>query len=251
MKQLLLAAALSCLIAAPARADLPAARAAYEAGEWAEAERLAAEEDSAEALAFAARSVISALIMDTVEDREAAARRARDLAERAVERDPENAEAQIQLGMAIGYVGRYTSKVGSFMRGLPRQAKAAFEAARDLRPDDPVPEALLGSWNMEVTRRGGARAFGSSIEQGFAHYETALAEAGEDPVIPYLYALALVAADPDAYGETARDALERSEAGEPEDRFERGVIEKANELRETLQADPGAAQRMAVSRLED
>lgn len=252
MKHLaILSIAALLLCSTPAFADMDNARAAFSQGDWTAAESWAAQEETASSLAFAAEAALASLILGEAEDRRATAERARSLAERAAAIDPENADAQLRLGMAIGYAGRYVSRAGAFLRGLPRQSRRAMETGLALAPEDPRAEALLGGWHMEVTRRGGARAFGSSIEDGIALYRSAAERAPEDPLIAYLFALALTASDAQAHAEEAVSHLDRALAIEPEDVFETGVIALAENLKSRLEADPAAAQDWAVQRFEE
>jgi tetratricopeptide (TPR) repeat protein len=251
MKHLALLPAAALLLSAPALADEAAARAAFAAGDWAGAEYQASQEETASSMTLAAEAALTALVLGEAQDRQATAERARALAERAVELDPANADAQFRLGMAIGYAGRYVSRVGAFMRGLPRQSRRAMDAGLALAPDDARGIALLGGWHMEVDRRGGARAFGASRDEGIALYSQAAEAAPDDALIAYLFALALVAADPDAYGQEASAQLDRALAMEPDDAVETGVLDLAEELRTRLETDPADAQAWAVRRFEE
>ncbi|PWE18860.1 hypothetical protein DDZ18_04530 [Marinicauda salina] len=183
-------------------------------------------------------------------DRPAAAHRARVHAEAALAIDDALADAHLRLAAALGFQGRFTSPLMAYLRGLPQRGRDHIATAIRLDPDDPWGHAMLGAWHLEVVRRGGEGTLGASLDEGLARYEAAVRMAADEPGIPYHFALALIAADPDAYGERAEALLERAIAAEPEDAFAEAMIDQARSLLSLLRDDPVAAQAHAIDRLE-
>lgn len=239
---------------APAHADLPAAREAYAAGDFARAETLASADPSAEAQVFAAGAALALLMADQVPDRRAAAGRLLTHARRAVAADAALAEAHLRLAAAIGFEGRYVGTFRAFTRRLPQQGRSHIQQAMALDCDDPWGPAMLGAWHFEVVRRGGGRALGASLADGMAAYGEAVASAPHDPVIAYFFAVALLASGEAAYLDAARTQLARSGGLSPREgrdaALDAAISARARTLLRVLEDDPAHAARLAVAEME-
>jgi hypothetical protein len=246
------------LCAASAAAD-EAARsgpaALYEAGAWREAEQLAATASDASSRTLAAQAVLARLMSGELADeprgdKREAARRAQSHARSALDFDPDHAPAHLRLAAGIGYEARYRSAISAAMARLPQRGLEHIETALALDPTDPWAHALLGAWHLEVARKGGEGVFGSDMETGLAAYRRAVAMESAEPAIPYHFALALVAADPTAHEEEASAMLHQALAEPAPDAFAEAAQALASSLKAELEADPAAAQALAISRLE-
>ncbi|MCC5982176.1 MAG: hypothetical protein JJU26_10710 [Oceanicaulis sp.] len=250
----ILVAILFLATAAPARADLPGAREAYAAGEFERAETLASIDPSAEAQAFAAGAALALLMADRAENRRAVAGRLSAHARAALAADDSLAEAHLRLAAGIGFEGRYTGTFRAFMRRLPQQGKTHIERAMALDGADPWGPAMLGAWHFEVVRRGGGRALGASLENGMEAYGQAIANAPDDPVIAYFFAVALLASGEAAYLDAARAQLARSAELPPREgldaALDTAISTRARTLLRALDDDPAHAARLAVAEME-
>lgn len=241
-------------MAPPAMADLPGAREAYAAGDFARAETLASTDLSAEGQVFAAGAALALLMADRAENRRAVADRLTARARAAIAADDSLAEAHLRLAAGIGFEGRYTGTFRAFMRRLPQQGKTHIERAMTLDGADPWGPAMLGAWHFEVVRRGGGRALGASLEDGMEAYGQAIASAPDDPVIAYFFAVALLASEEAAYLEAARAQLARSAELPPREGLDAGldtaISVRARTLLRALEDDPAHAARLAVAEME-
>ena len=239
---------------APAMADLPGAREAYAAGDFARAETLASQDPSAEAQAFAAGAALAILMADRAGNRRDVSARLSSHARAAISADESLAEAHLRMAAAIGFEGRYTGTLRAFMRRLPQQGKSHIERAAALDPADPWGDALMGAWHFEVVRRGGGRALGASLADGMAAYQAAIERAPDDPVIAYFFAVALLASGEASYLDAARAQLARTASMPARNGVDAGldavIIARARTLLRALEDDPANAARFAVAEME-
>ena len=247
-------ACFALVFAAPALAQ-PSAREAYEAGDWAFAQTLAAEASDAMSKTYAAEAALAPLILgEMVEadryDKRMQARAAAGLAREALEIDPDHARAHLALAAALGYEGRYSNPLRAALARLPQRGRAHIERALVLEPSGAWGHALLGAWHLEVARRAGERTFGADAETGLERYRAAV-QVAESPAIPYHFALALLARDAQSHGEEARTLLARAAQMETETAFDAAMAERARTLLEIAAAFGAAAAEEAVRRLEE
>lgn len=248
--------ALTCLslIFAPAALAQPSAQDAYDAGDWAYAQSLATEAADANSLALASQAALTPLLLgdtrdaDRLEKRDRA-RAAGELAQAALDLDPELSRAHLALAAALSYEARYTNPLTAALARLPQRARTHVERAVELAPSDPWAQALLGAWHLEIVRRAGERTFGADSETGLQRYRAAAAIA-DTPDIPYFFALALLARDAETHGEEAITLLDRAAAMETDAAFETAVRADAAELLDLTRTFRAAAAEEAERRLE-
>ena len=196
---LVLLACVVCL--AHARADddgLPAAaRLAFQEGRYAEARHQAEAQATAPALAFAARAVIADAItrpdgfcMDCLKQAQALARKAAAL-------DPGVVEAHLQEAVALGFLGRAMGIAAARREGLAEKVRATLDRALALDPGNPWAEASLGAWHLEIVTHAGpllaSILYGADETEGLALYRRGLGKIGDEPMLRYQFALALLA----------------------------------------------------------
>jgi hypothetical protein len=210
----LLAAALGSASAQPP----PAALAHYTAGRFLDAANDAARRpQSADSLAFAARSLLAACVMGAA-DCPALLSRAEQLARTALRLAPRSVEARLQLAVVYGMRGRRASAGEAFARRYAPRGRRLIEQALAIAPDNAEARALLGVWHLEVLRRGGrlgAMVYGARVGAGVAAFDRALVLAPEDSMIKLHYAAALLCLDFPRNEAQVRRLLAAVSASEP------------------------------------
>ena len=179
------------------------------AGAFTQAEAL----ETADGYALAAESLLSEIMLGLAEKNKKQAKRARKLAEAALEIDPGHQNARLQYVAADGFVGRETGDVSAWMNKLPQKTEAAINAYRADFPNDARGDALLGAWHLTVARKAGiGRAkkwFGANVEDGRKYCQSALAAQPGDVVIAVNYTFSLLALEDEDFSdiEAARQIL--------------------------------------------
>lgn len=180
---------------------------------------LAETENSAPALAFAARARLAQATFETKPKGAAAdVDAAIDLAARALRLDADNTEAHLQLAIALGLKGRRVGPWRAHFMGLGAEARRHIDAVLARDPQNPWALSILGAWNVEIADRGGAAGrllYGASRDAGLAAYNQAIALVPDNLVLQYERALAIVAADPDGLWREALSGFERVQALPP------------------------------------
>ena len=220
------------------------ARAAYAAGRFVEAVRIAEMLRTAEGYALAAESLtIHAHHIAEDGEREMLLERAIDLAGKAVDSDPDNANAHLQLARAIG---RHAQAIGSFEaagRGYAKRIREATETALRLEPGMAAAHLSLGLWNAEVVAAVGpfmARLiYGARKKNALAAFERALRLAPHAKAVALEYALGLLVLDGGDYREKAAELLRRAIRIPVEDAYDRLLQERAVERLEALESSGG------------
>lgn len=247
MKRLLLAAGLlSSLPLGAGAAESPLTL--FTEGRFVEAETAGAARNDADGLAIAARAALADAVMHD-EPCLDCLKQAADLARRAIATDPKRPEAHIYLAVALGYEARIIGDLAAQSRGFAREGQKELTLALDADPNDPWALAGMGSWNIEIVRGAGpalARwVFDASLETGEDLYARAFAQAPDNLVLRYQYALALAGLDLDIHRQEAQTELARTVAIAPTSAYERFVYDRAKELLDTLdRGDLAEAKRL-------
>ena len=193
------------------------------AGDYAAAFTQAEGLDTAEGYALAAESLLSEIMLGHAEQNKKQAKRARSLAQAALDLDPFNQDARLQYAVADGFVGRATGDVSAWMKKLPQKAEAIINAYRTDYPNDSRGTALLGAWHLTIARKAGQERarkwFGANIADGRALSQSAIAAQPDDIVISVNYAFALLALEPEDFDdrEEARQVLTAALSAQPVD----------------------------------
>jgi len=192
-------------------------------GQFEAAYLLAEKSDTAEGLALAAESLLSEIMLGEAEKNKKQAKRAKKLAEAALEIDPTHQNARLQFAIADGFITRETGNVSAWMKKLPQKTYQTIQDYRRDYPDDVRGDALLGAWHLAIVRKAGEdnanKWFDASIEDGQALFEQALEKAPNDIVIGVNYAFALIVLDEEDFGDViiARGLLEHLSSVTPND----------------------------------
>jgi tetratricopeptide (TPR) repeat protein len=213
--------------------DIKTVQSLIRSGDYVSAHDTAIALETADALALAAESLARQVMLGEVEKLKKTSKKARKLAEQALEIDPNHQNARLQYVITDGFVVRLTGDVSAWMKKLPQKSFAKIEAYRADFPDDPRGDALLAAWHLAVVRKAGndnaKKWFEASVEDGQRLYESALAASPNDPVIALNYAFALIALDDEFFdNEKVKTLLEMVVAMPSEDDLAQKTITHAN-----------------------
>ncbi|MBI1341205.1 hypothetical protein GC169_13475 [bacterium] len=212
----------------------------FERGDYLNAADLAEARETADDLAFAARSVLAYCMTRDSPPDPALVTRARSDAERALRLDPRHAEGRLQLAIALSLQSRDMGLMDAWRSGAGQKGRVLAESVLGDSPDNHFAHGFLAVWNLEVRRRGGtigARWMGASIDAARSHYEAAVRLAPEDVGVRWQYARALVALDVGRYGGEALSALKAAAAAPADEHVERVMQIRAERLQRLLEGD--------------
>lgn len=235
-----------------AAADVPAAaRTAYIEGRWLDASRLAEAGHTPDALAFAARARVAAVVLSGANR---ASRgdlsQARRLAEAALADSPRHVEARVQLATILGLEARRGSPAMSLAQGRPQQVRTLLLAILHDAPSDPWALSLLGGWHLESIRMGGqaaAQVLGSDVATGKGLFRRAVEASPGEPTIPFYYACALLGLERSTASDAEiRSLLATALSRPPRDAFQREVSRRAGLIRSHVTAGRFDAARELV-----
>ena len=188
--------------------------------------------------AFAA--TIYANYLESDEDRKVAIfETAMDMAEKATEACPDNANAHYMLAVSRGRYSQFINMIEALSKGLGPKIRDSVTRCLELQPDHAEGHATMAGWNAEIVDKVGGMlaglSFGAKKSNAEEHYEQSVALAPASPV-PYIekaHGLLLM------YGESSKDEatalLEKACTLEPADAMQALDIGRA---RATLAALP-------------
>lgn len=215
---------LSALFALPAFADdanLADARQNYQSGNYDTAITLGKELGTVDGLNLAAESISAKVMLGYFEKPRKAATRARKLADKAREMDPNSREAHVQYALARGFESQTSSPFRAWTKKLIPKTRKAIEAVREKYPEDVRGDALMGAWHLGIVRKAGAgRAddfFDATEEDGIRFYEAALSRTPEDIIILSNFSAALLSIDAQKYNGKCQKLIQRIYAAKPLD----------------------------------
>lgn len=219
-------------------ADEQAQHTAFSEGRYVDAVDLATREASADAFAFAARSLLAeAMSDDTYTPPQDTVLTAERFARSAIEISPDHIEGRLQLAIALSLRARPLSLNEARRSNFGEESKAlAMSVLRD-DPDNPYAHGFMAVWHVEVRRRGGsigASILGASVKKGRRHYQAAIAERGHDASIHWQYARALAGLNAKKYRGEIDAALSAAETCATESELEALMKSRADTLREAL-----------------
>ncbi|MDO8290216.1 MAG: hypothetical protein Q7T44_13450 [Parvibaculum sp.] len=226
--------------AAPVHAaELDAARAAFAAGDFLTAARLAREGESADAYALAARAELAQGDFSAApQDRRALFVDAEADARRAVALAPDKAGGHLYLALALGFIGRLDGNIAAHFAGLAHDARSHIDRALVLDPNNAWGHALDGGWNLEIARGGGLigeTLYGASFDKGVAAYRRALKFEPQNTAIAYQFALQLLDANIFVHRDEAYRILVHALKPKDEDAVERLARRRAQRLKIVLE----------------
>jgi hypothetical protein len=139
-------------------------------------------------------------------------------------------------------------------QGLAERVRERLDAALTLDPGNAWARASLGAWHLEITTHAGtvlaAVLYDAGQGEGLRLFRAALADVGDDAVMHYQFALAVLALDPGEFSGEAERALRRAQASKAGDALSLFVKERAGALLQALREKPGDGIRPLVARLQ-
>ena len=242
------AACLAICTVADARPAPPDLAAMFASGQYLEAAERAEVADTADDLAFAARSLLARCMTGEHEPDAAMVDRAASDAREALKLDPDHEEARLQLAIALSLKSRTMSLMDAWYAGYGGDGRKLAEDVLAIDPSNYYAHGFLAVWNVEVRRRGGVLGAGllkASVEAGWRQYEEAARLAPDDVGIHWQFARALVALDAGRYGDEAAVILDRALAATAGDHVEMVMQARAAHLAEALKGNRRSAQALA------
>jgi len=155
--------------------------------------------------------------------------RAIDYAEKAIEIDPNNSEANLQISHTLG---RYAQTVGvaeALSGGFAERTKAAMDRAVELDPENVRAHLSFGSWHAEIVAAAGFMAkllYGANEEDALLAYQRALDLEPDSSTVHFEYAVGLMRLD-DENLELARIHLKKAISLPLNNAYDKIVREKA------------------------
>lgn len=218
-------------------------------GAYLESAAFAEQSGDAEGLAFAARSLLAACMTGEGEPDPGMLDRAQALAQAALARAPESADARLQLAIAVSLKSRAMDMFDALDAGYADDGKRLALEALQRDPANPYVRGFLAVWNIEVRRRGGvigAEFMGASLENARILYREAAELAAGDVGVHWQYARALAAFELRSHREEVSAALARALAVRPDNHLEQVMQARARQLAEAIaRGDLSDAQDLA------
>ena len=192
--------------------DLAAAAALYEQGEMLQAAALARRTGTADGLVLAAAAtLVDALYRADLAAKPQLLERAIADARQALALAPDDEAAYLQLAIALGALADWRGPIAAHLNGYAKEGQDLLLRARQLAPDDPWPDGLLGIWHLQIVRHGSAalaaELYGASAEAGLALCRRAAARAPAALALRYGCAVSLLEVDPERFGREALGTL--------------------------------------------
>ncbi|MEM1036516.1 MAG: hypothetical protein AAGI14_07125 [Pseudomonadota bacterium] len=213
----------------------------FDNGRYAEAASEAEATQTADGLAFAARSKLAlAMTESDFDPSEALILESEALARRALNMDPLHAEGRLQLAIALSLRARPLSTREAMRSGLGDEAKELATAVLDDNPNNFYAHGFMAVWNIEVVRRGGsmgAAVMGASVKKARRHYTAALATNEADASTHWQYARALAALNAKKYRSEIETSLQAALAIDTSNALDRTMQDRALTLQSALNTD--------------
>lgn len=223
-------------------ADDTARLAAFTEGRYGEAADLSVSEASADAHAFAARSLLAEAMSDeTYVPPQSTIEQAEQYARTALELEPGHIEGRLQLAIALSLRARPLSLGEARRSGFGEEAKDLALSVLEDDPSNPYAHGFMAVWHVEVRRRGGtigASILGASVKKGRKHYEAAIAASPHDASIHWQYARALASLNAKKYRAEINDALLAALGCGAESQLEALMQARAQMLNQAIASEP-------------
>ena len=245
--------AFAMLAAMPAEADFRAASEAFRAGQYDLAFEEAAFEQTADAYAFRARTLLAKAMCGEADPPRILIDQALAEAEKALSLDPEHEEGRLQKAISLSLILRPMSIGDASKTGYGELSKALAEGVLKDDPENFYAHGFLAVWHVEVERRGGmigAAIMGASLKTARRHYEEAVRLAPEDIGLRWQWARALAALDAKKHLREIETALQAAVETDPATDLDRVMQERAAQLLEAVnRKKPRDVERVALAML--
>lgn len=247
----LILAAILALGALSAAADAARADAAFRDGQYDVALREVASAQTADALAFRARTLLAKVMCGEGEPDRQVLGAALEAANAALALEPRHGEGRLQKAISLSLMTRTMSLGEASDTGYGGQAKDLAESVLTDNPANPYALGFLAVWHVEVHRRGGsvgAMVMGASLKTARRHYAEAVRIAPQDAGLRWQWARALAALDAKKYRKEIEAELAAAMAIDPLTELDRVMQARAGILLAAMPgAKPAAIETIAVS----
>ncbi len=234
----------------PASATFEEAERLFVEGDFRAAAESAAELDTADGSALAARATLVRLDFTAApEERGELVRLAERFARDALSKDADHVEAMLHLAIAIGHKARQRGAIVAHFQGLALEGRSFLDRAIALDPDNPWGYGMLGAWHMEIVRHAGnslaALFYDADAEEGIALFEKAFGLDPDNLLLNEEFAIALLALDVKSYAQRAAGHLRKALGLAPRNRLEKLAQARAKAALAAVQS----GDQRAVTRL--
>ena len=236
----LLAAVISLLGTRLAGADsFDHALAAYSEGRFMEAVETAVTLGNSSGYALAAKSmVIHARYIAADSKKKQLLEQAIELARKAIESDPENADAYLWLSRALGRHSEHISKAQATKENYAKQTRDAIENALRISPQMSAAHISMGRWHTGIINRigrlMGRTLFGARKKDALQHFDQASALNQQSKTNNLSLAIGLIELDQDKYSDRAHKLLNQAAKLPIEDAYEKIIHDRIIEKLTTL-----------------
>ncbi|KAF0117723.1 MAG: hypothetical protein FD163_250 [Hyphomonadaceae bacterium] len=231
--------------------DAPA-QAAFQAGNWAEAARLAEAANNEDNLIFAARAIATQIGFERPSRSSAQTmRRFRRLIDLALALNPQNIQAKLLDATYDLFRARQLGPVRAFVDGAATRGKRKLETLIRLSPNLAEAHGLLGNWHYEALRLASPRtanAIGASEARGRQAFARARVISPNDISFPFLEANSVLLLKPSENAAYAIILLQGIAHSRATNAWERTIKSRSQQLMALLQIrDIEGANNLALS----
>lgn len=174
--------------------SLQSASAQLKAGKWQEAATAAAALNTADGYALAAEATTQGASVSADSQKKAMFQKAQDYAKKAIELNPNSAEAYFELARAQGRMAQYAGIMESL--GIAKDMKRNLDKAISLNPKLAGAYVALGLWNANLNSKGfiATSATGANKNDVVPNFKKALALEPNNPThrLEYVNAMLLL-----------------------------------------------------------
>ena len=212
---------------------------AYSEGRFSEAAETAKALGNSSGYALAAKSmVIHARYVAADPEKKQLLEQAIELARKAIELDPENADAYLWLSRALGRHSRHISKAQATKENYAKQTRDAIEHALRIDPQMSAAHISMGRWHTgiidRIGRLMGRTLFGARKKDALQHFDQAYALNQQSKANNLSLAIGLIELDQDKYSDRAHELLKQAAELPINDAYEKilhgRIIEKLTAL---------------------
>lgn len=216
------------------------ALARYRAGAFVQAANYAGQLETGPASALAARALlVEAAHRATGERAAALLEEALGYTADALKRDPRNIEAMLYRVIGLGYRSRKAGNFEAHRAGWGKEAKALWERAELLDPEDAWVHAVKCGWHAEVADEAGSIlasiVYGASPKRAIEACRRAVQLAPNDPVVRVEFARSMLRLSIRKYAEEASHQLRVATTLQARDIFQQLIVAQGRALLEALE----------------
>ena len=191
------------------------ALAAYSEGRFSEASEIAKTLGNSSGYALAAKSmVIHARYIAADPEKKQLLEEAIELARKAIESDPENADGYLWLSRSLGRHSRHISKAQATKENYAKQTREAIENALRIDPQMSAAHVSMGRWHTgiidRVGRLMGRTLFGARKKDARQHFDQAYALNQQSKANNLSLAIGLIELDQDKYSDRIHKLLKQA-----------------------------------------